>query len=437
LRYHKITKVHGSQAAHAYADANQWAIEWLFETAENLSIECDLSRDFACTYSLKSADQEMFEEEKEVCRKLGLPLTPIAEGEYPVRFVHSIALADQARFHPVKFLSALADHLVRNGVSIFENSAVDEIYEDETGVMFDVEGRTLRAEKLVVATNYPTFDSGMFIARLAPYRSYAMAVEWHHEVPDGMFIDIDEKMFSWRKHSDHIAIVGCGNHKTGQSPDTLQEYRDLELWGQRAFPGSRTLARWSAQDNRTPDELPYIGRSPKCEHIYLATGFDGWGMTNGIVSGKLIADLICGQRNAWEETFKPSRFKLPGTGELIKENLNAASHLIGDKFRSVRPGHPAELEAGDAAIFETVNGRVAAHRTPGGHLLCVSCECTHVGCQVAWNPAESTWDCPCHGSRFAPDGSVLHGPAYLPLDPVEPDPPLTAGPDIEPSEEPV
>lgn len=430
LRYRRIMKDHGADKAYAYADANQWAIEWLFETADRLEIDCDLARDFACTFSIRSEDRDAFEEERDVCRRLSLPLVSLPDARYPVRFAHSVAIGNQGRFHPVKFLSALADYLVWQGVAIFENSPVEAIDEDETGVSFEVGGRSIRADKLVVATNYPIFDSGMFIARLAPYRSYAMAVETHDEIPDGMFIATDEKMPSWRKHTGNIVIVGYGCHKVGQEADTEGQYRALERWAQNAFPVRDVLARWSTQDNRTPDGLPYIGRSPNQEHIYLATGFDGWGMTTGMAGGKLIADLICDKRNVWEDVFKPGRFRLPGTAELIKANANAFSHLLGDKFKSVQNGHPEDLTADQAGIFETPAGRVAAYRNPEGALQCVSSECTHVGCQVAWNPAERSWDCPCHGSRFRPDGTVIHGPAMLPLEPMNPDPPfLTVGPD--------
>lgn len=421
LRFDRLLRKHGSEKAHAYADANQWAIEWLFETVERLDIACGLTRDIACTFSIKSDDREDFEKEREACRKLALPVVELPDTTYPMRFAHSVALGQQGRFHPAQFLSALADYLVWQGVSIYENSPVETIEEDDTGVSFEVGGRMIRADKLVVATNYPIYDSGMFIARLEPYRSYAMAVRVDAHVPDGMFISNDDAMHSWRKHGEDVLIVGAGNHKVGQEPDTISQYRKLENWARQHFPVAEVLGRWSTQDNRTPDGLPYIGRSPSREHVFVATGFDGWGMSNGIAAGKLISDLISEQRNVWEDVYRPGRFGLPGAVKLMKQNANAVSHLLGDKFKSVSPGHPDDLAPGQAGIFEIQNGRVAAYRNEEGRLSLLSPECTHIGCQVAWNPAETSWDCPCHGSRFAVDGTVLHGPAVLPLESILPD----------------
>lgn len=418
LRYDRIVRDHGTEMALAYADANQWAIEWVFETSKRLEIECGLERDFACSFSIRDEDGDAFERERETCRKLALPMITLPEADYPIRIANSIAFGEQGRFHPTQFLAGLADHLIWQGVRIFENSPVEAIEEDDTGVSFEVGGRTIRADKLVVATNYPIYDSGLFIARLAPYRSYAMAVRVDGAVPNGMFISAGNGMHSWRKHGEDLMIIGAGHHKAGQEADTPNEYRKLETWGRLHFPIREILARWSTQDNRTPDGLPYIGQSPKREHIYVLTGFDGWGMTNGMAGGKLIADLIGGQRNAWEDMYRPGRFGIHGATEVVKENVNAVSHLVGDKLKSVESGTPDRLFRGDAGIFETADGRVAAYRDDFGKLHLVSPVCTHIGCQVGWNQAERSWDCPCHGSRFAPDGTVIHGPAVQPLEPI-------------------
>jgi Rieske Fe-S protein len=171
---------------------------------------------------------------------------------------------------------------------------------------------------------------------------------------------------------------------------------------------------WSTQDNQTVDRVPYIGRStPVAKHTWVATGFGGWGMTNGTVSGMLLRDLILGRENPWADVFDPNRLPLKAVGPLVSQNADAVSHLVGDRFQA---GSEESLAPGEGAILETEDGKLAVYKDESGASHRLSPLCTHLGCTVAWNPAERTWDCPCHGSRFATDGAVLHGPAVQPLE---------------------
>ncbi len=212
-------------------------------------------------------------------------------------------------------------------------------------------------------------------------------------------------------------------HKTGEEPDTLERYRRLQAWASQRFPVVSFEHRWSTQDNYSVDHVPYIGRySRTSQHLYTATGFSAWGMTGGTLAGMLLSDAILGRENPWSQLYDPNRVKpVASAKDFVKENIKDAAHFVGDRVSA-----PAEDEAGtpargEAVVVRSDDGPVATYRDEDGTVHTVSAVCTHLGCVVSWNNGERTWDCPCHGSRFGVDGTVLNGPAVSPLEPVDVD----------------
>jgi glycine/D-amino acid oxidase-like deaminating enzyme/nitrite reductase/ring-hydroxylating ferredoxin subunit len=407
IRYRKLIETHGRDKARAYGLANQAAIDWLFATCALNEIECGLERDVATVYTHLAENVETLTGEEDACFELGLPVGEPPAGSIPFEVAGATTFVGQARFHPVQFLSGIAKAVMDGGGMIHEHCTVSAIEEGS----LTVNEKQVEAAEIVVATHYPVFDSGFFIAKLAPYRSYAMAVETQAVPPCGMFISDEDELHSWRPHGE-VMIVGAGCHKVGQEPDTENEYRKLEDWARENFEVRNVLARWSAQDNATHDDLPYVGNSPGQDHIYVATGFDGWGMSNGIASARLIAEIMSGQHDQLAEALDPGRMSLKGAGKLAGENANAVGHLAGDRFVRVEGGVPEDLLVGEAGVFEGDGlSRIAAFRDDDGVLHKLNATCPHFGCQVSWNPAEHTWDCPCHGSRFSYDGEAIQSPA--------------------------
>jgi Rieske Fe-S protein len=230
--------------------------------------------------------------------------------------------------------------------------------------------------------------------------------------PQGMYINTGEPTRSVRTApSPHglLLVIGGEKHRPGEDPD---RYRQLKHFARERFGHNQIVYRWSTQDNYAVDRVPYIGRlRPGSEHLYVATGFDAWGMTNGTLAGMIIADAILGMANPWAELYDPSCLKLRASAsKLIKEGANVARHFIADRLV---PGttSPDAIAAGEGAMVNHHGEKVAVYKDEQGRLHGVSPVCTHMGCIVGWNAAEKSWDCPCHGSRFNVTGQVIHSPA--------------------------
>ncbi|NLX62899.1 MAG: FAD-dependent oxidoreductase, partial [Tissierellia bacterium] len=236
--------------------------------------------------------------------------------------------------------------------------------------------------------------------------------------PGGMYINAENPTRSLRQQKtpdgELILVVGS-NHTTGQSPDTNIHYEELEVFAQQIFTINDIPYRWSTQDYDTPDGIPYIGYfTSNTPNLYIATGFQKWGMTNSMVSAMIIKDLIVKGESPWQEVYSPSRKNIiQGAKNFIVENLKVAEHLIDGKISPL----PKEihLKPGEAKVVKIQGERVGAYKDKGGKIHLVNTTCTHMGCKLNWNSAEKSWDCPCHGSRFTYTGEIIEGPAVKPL----------------------
>jgi Rieske Fe-S protein len=240
-------------------------------------------------------------------------------------------------------------------------------------------------------------------------------------VPDALWWDTSDPYHFVRvdPHRDYdVVIVGGEDHKTGQQEDTMACYRRLEEYFRKIVPTVELTNRWSGQVIETPDGLPYIGQS--ADHQYSATGYAGNGLTFGTLAGVMMSDLVLGRTNPWTELFDPSRKALTrGVWDYVKENIDYPYYLVRDRFAGAEGKSLRSVKRGQGKIIERNGAKVAASRDAAGKVTLRSAVCTHMGCTVGWNPAERTWDCPCHGSRFKPNGEVISGPAEAPLSEAE------------------
>ncbi|MBC8064301.1 MAG: FAD-dependent oxidoreductase [Chlorobia bacterium] len=422
LTYKRLIDERGFEFAKLYGEANEWAIRFAESEIASLGIECDHAREAAYVWSPTSEGLEEIRAEVEACSSLNMPASFVGPEAIPVPSFGAIKFSDQVRFHPLKFLRALLDAAVLEGVQLAENYRVTSIDEAEDGCTLQTEQGEIKADKIMIATNYPIEDSGWFVAKLAPYRSYASSFVLNSDPPEGMYISSSGPLRSFRKHSSEngdYLIVGSGHHRVGQDSNAQANFEDLEAWARANFDVRELSHRWSTQDNWTPDELPYIGLSPDKTRMFLATGFAGWGMSTGLVAGKIISNLITTGESAWSNIYDPSRSSYGALAEIVKENVQTVGRLVGDRLGSAEVGSLADIPLDSGAIWQAKDRRVAVYRSATGQLQGLSTVCPHVGCQVDWNDAEKSWDCPCHGSRFDLEGNVLHGPAVKALERVD------------------
>jgi Rieske Fe-S protein len=258
----------------------------------------------------------------------------------------------------------------------------------------------------------------MYFARLHVERSYLIAIRAREEYPGGMYIGYEEPIHSLRgQRSDQgmLTLVGGAAHKSGQAEDTRQNYRALIDFAREHFTVEDIPFHWSAQDCMTLDGLPYAGRfTSDTPNLYVATGFGKWGMTNATASAMLIKDLITRGRSEWEEVYSPSRFDLTASiKNMVVENANVAVNLVKGKIEPLP--EDIDLVPGEGKVIDHDGRRAGVYKDEEGHLHIVDTTCTHMGCELNWNSAEKSWDCPCHGSRFTVDGAVIEGPAVRPL----------------------
>lgn len=329
----------------------------------------------------------------------------------------------QAKFHPRKYLAALAKAIDGGGSHIFEHTESEEVCDDPLSVKAN--GQTLSCGFVVIATHTPLMGKTNMASaiglqtKLYLYSSYVLGGRLPAgTVPEGLYWDTSDP-YNYLRIDPHrgfdYAIFGGRDHKTGQASAEDACYRELEATARRLLPDFDVTHRWSGQVVETNDGLPFIGETSARQ--FAATGYAGNGMTFGTLAGLMAHDCAVGRRNPWADLFDPSRAKLRGgTWDYIKENADYPYYLIRDRFvgpdakslRAVRPGQ--------GKIVEVDGKKVAAYRNHQGRIALLSPVCTHMGCLVKWNDAESTWDCPCHGSRFTPTGSVLSGPAETRLE---------------------
>jgi glycine/D-amino acid oxidase-like deaminating enzyme/nitrite reductase/ring-hydroxylating ferredoxin subunit len=431
LVYDELIRKFGEDKARIYAQSNQSAIGIIRDLVRARQIDCDLRTSHAYTYTVDDDYVSMIEKEAESASRLGLPAKLHEDIPTPFPVKAAVGFSEQAEFHPRKFLLPLAAALPEDGRSaVFERTRVVEIEDGKPCRVITANGATVRARDVVVATHMPIIDRGLFFARVEVSRGYALVMDApQNMIPDGMFINVGGPTHSVRSATldgRSVLVLAGEGHPVGEAEDHRRNWDLLEAWARDEFAARDVLYRWSTQDLYPLDGLPFIGKMSRLsDHLFTGTGFSAWGMTNGVVAARLLADLITEVPNEWAELYDPRRTELSSLPSFVKKAGHDARHLIGDRLKSA-PGEPAvsSLARGQGAIVEVEGEKVAVHRDDDGKLHALSAACTHLGCIVAWNDAERSWDCPCHGSRFSSEGAVLHGPAVTPLEARDLDLPL-------------
>ncbi|WP_159790347.1 FAD-dependent oxidoreductase [Sodalinema gerasimenkoae] len=423
LIYADLIQQLGEDKARLYGESNQAAMEQVAQLVKEEQIDCDFSRQSAYTFADSPEQLSQVEAEVEAAIKLGLPASFVKETSLPFAIEGAVKFENQAQFHVRNYLLHLAETIPGNGSYLFDDTRVETVDEDSPCQVKTTKG-VLKAKDVIVTTNLPILDQGLFFAKSYPKRSYIVAASIDPaKAPDGMFIGIGKHSRSLRTtpYNDGVLLlIGGESHKTGKISQTEERYLPLEEYGRTQFGIDTFDYRWSTQDMVSFDKLPYIGKlTPFNNHIYVATGFSLWGMTKGTLSAMILSDLILGKSNPWADLYDATRATPFVSETSIKENLDVGKHWIGDRLKGLNNSSFSDVSNGEGKLLTRDWDKVAAYRDEQGSIHAVSAVCPHLGCIVNWNSAEKSWDCPCHGSRFSCDGQILHGPAVKELERIE------------------
>ncbi|NUS77293.1 MAG: FAD-dependent oxidoreductase [Streptomyces sp.] len=425
LVYDRLRRTRGAEGARLYARSQTDAIRHAADIVAELGVDCDWEEAAAYTYAEEAEGVAELRAEAEAAREAGLDASFVTATDLPFPVAGAVKVVRQAQFHPRKYLLALAEDLRRRGGTVYEDTRVVALTEGEPCVLTTEAGVTVRANDVVVATHYPVFDRALLFTRLSPRRELVVAGPLDADrAPRDMYITPEQNTRSVRSapyggDTGVRLLIVTGEHFTPGTADVDKRFARLSDWAENRFPGLTLTHRWATQDNDSTDSVPLVGPlHPGARHTYVATGFGGWGLSGGIMAGRLISELMAGREVEWAGLYDPRRL-----GSVVREGVSflkhqtqVARHFVGDRLPPLSGPAPEDLAPGDGAVMRVGGHRCAVHRDAGGGLHAVSANCTHLGCVVAFNHAEQAWECPCHGSRFAPDGSVLQGPAVRPLE---------------------
>lgn len=420
LTYARLRGEAGDEAARHYAEANETAIQEIARIVDEEDVHCDFRRAPAYTYATNPSHVGEIEAEVEAAQTAGLPASFTTDTELPFDVAGAIRVGNQAMFHPRAYCLTLADRINGDGSRVYEHTRAIDVSTGDPCEVITRHGR-VRAGHVVLATHIPFLDRGGFFARVSPSRSYALAARIDGPMPEGMYLGVGENGYSvrpYRGQSGDYLIIGGEGHKVGQEEDTRLRYAGLETWARETYPVSGIVYSWSAQDYMPVDGVPYIGKlTPMSNRIYIATGFKKWGLSTGMIAAMLIEDALLGRENRWQSTFDSTRIDITRSAKtFIRENMDVATRFVWDRISRINAGPADELAPDTGGIVDINGDTTAAYRDRDGTLHAVSPTCAHLGCSLTWNTAERSWDCPCHGSRYDVDGTVIQGPSVRDLE---------------------
>jgi glycine/D-amino acid oxidase-like deaminating enzyme/nitrite reductase/ring-hydroxylating ferredoxin subunit len=416
----ELKKLRGVPAAKLFYQSQAASIDRVEEIQNTENIDCDFRRLDGYLFQGNGMPADIIDQELEAVREVGAPVHRLVgvplqgcEGRQVLRY------PGQGAFHPLKYLAGVVQACEKRGVRFFSETAVQEIDEQSGAVTVETSRATIRAGKAVVTTNSPISDRFALHTKMAPYRTYALAIAIKRGgLPDALYWDTEDPYHYVRLQpgadKDYV-IVGGEDHKSGEANDGAQRFARLESWARKLIPALEEVThRWSGQVLETIDYAGFIGRDPGSEHIYVSTGDSGQGMTHGVMGAMLNAALIVDGKSPWAETYAPDRKPIAAALNYLNENVTVLKNFS----EYVAPGEISSIDGlkpGEGAILRQGLKKLAAYRDDSGKVHLHSASCTHVGCHLHWNSFETCWDCPCHGSIFDVDGNPLNAPAIAGL----------------------
>ncbi|MBR0350258.1 MAG: FAD-dependent oxidoreductase [Clostridia bacterium] len=429
LIYDYLLNSYGIDYALKYYESNKHAIENIKQIIKQEKIKCDLEEQANYIYTTKKSERAKIEKEVSAINALeaystGKRYASLASSlDLPFKTEIAIKTSKQAQFHPVKYMLGLAKAIEKNNGKIFTNSCVKNVKKSADGnytVEFDK--YKIKAKYVVIATHYPFINfPGLYFSKMYQATSYAIAIETKEKLFDGMYLNASEPVLSFRTIKDgdkRLLMIGGGNHKTGFDPQSNANfgYDYLEKEAKKLYPDCKILYKWNTRDCITLDKIPYIGEFSKLmPNVYVATGYNKWGMTTSNVAANIIKDSILQNKNEYASVYNSTRINPIKNRKEVK---NMVSQVV-KSFVTNRIKIPEEeisaIEENNGGIIKIDGQNIGIYKDEKGNIYAVNPTCTHLGCLLTWNNLDKTWDCPCHGSRFDYTGKNLYDPAFKDL----------------------
>lgn len=416
----------GQENAQLLADTGQEAIRIIENNIQQYQIDCDFQRKIAYLFALDEKQEKELTDIVEGAEKVGHTMNYVDEIPFPIPFKKAVTIPDQAQFHPIKYIKGLCEAFISLGGIIQEDCRCESHDEQENYVALETSKGEIKAKNVVYATHIPPGLSVLHITN-APYRSYAIAFSLKNgKYPEDLGYDLIDPYHYYRTQEiegQTLLIAGGEDHKTGHEEDTGECFSRLENYVRKYFDVETAYYSWSSQYYEPVDGFPYIGKLPGSSgKIFTATGFRGNGMIFGTISSQILSDLIVTGSSKYENAFSPSRIKpIADFADFVKENAVVAYDFIKDKLFAEKINSLAEVKEGEAKVVKYEGESYALYKETNGKVHLVKSTCPHAKCEVRWNSAELSWDCPCHGSRFNVNGKLLTGPTVKDLPRVDTD----------------
>jgi glycine/D-amino acid oxidase-like deaminating enzyme/nitrite reductase/ring-hydroxylating ferredoxin subunit len=412
--YYKIKEKYGLKAAKSYADSQSSALNFVINAVQKESIDCQLTQNTAYVYAVNENEWDTLQKEYETAKKVGIDSELLKTADFPPGNSGLLAYKNQYVFHPVRYVNKLARAASDKGAAIYCDTKAVKLIDGDIKTVFFENDLKIQAKHIVMATQYPFYDGpNLFYTRLYPKRTYGIAVRAKKEWPDGSYINVGKPTRSIRTHvegGERILIIVGDSHDTGRGYEDMSlHYDNLIKFTDQIAGVQEVLAKWSAQDYDTPDELPYIGRISDNSNIYVATGFRKWGLSNGTLSGVMIADLITTEKCQFESLYSRHRADITSSlGKAVAGSVIPVIELIKSKLEGSQDIKGLKPKEGRVIRFDGKKAGIYMH--DDGNVTILDITCTHMGTELNFNSAEGTWDCPAHGGRFNVDGKLLEGP---------------------------
>jgi glycine/D-amino acid oxidase-like deaminating enzyme/nitrite reductase/ring-hydroxylating ferredoxin subunit len=419
--YPQIISDFGEDDAKLVAQSIKEALALIYSNVQEYGIDCDYGQNDAYIFSQDEKQTKQLQELKEGTLKVGVAISETDKVPAPIEFEKAVVLPGQARFHPIKYIQALAKVFESLGGILLENCRITDVKEENPLVITSSLG-TIKGANLVYATHLP-LGLNLIHFRAHPYRSYAVAARLENDAayPTNFLYDMYDPYHYIRTQEiggEKYLIVGGEDHKTGHEENTEVPFLKLEAYTKKYFPVQSFAYRWSSQYYEPTDGLPYIGHMPgNPDNVFCATGYSGNGMMYSHVAAITLTDIIVNGNSQYKKLYNPNRIKpIAGFVEFVKEGADIAAQYVKAILPAEKITALVELAPGEGRLVKYDGDQIALYKEETGKVHALNPTCPHAKCQVSWNVAEKSWDCPCHGARYSFTGEMLTGPARKDLE---------------------